>query len=297
MIIIKNNMKNAKVILLGADGTLGQALSAALTDWNVTRLTSADIDVTQEDSIKRVLEPLLSGEEPCVLINATAVNAVDKITTEPQMNALAYAVNGTGPGMLAAIALRHNVRFVHFSTDYVFDGKARTPYTEDAAPNPQSEYAKSKRAGEVSSLQHNPHAIVIRTSRLFGAPGASAMSKKSFVDIVKQLAAAGKPAEFVDEEIAGPTFVVDLAAFTRLLIEQDVPGGIYHGTNSGQCTWFQFAQEILKQIQSNLPITAVPGTRFPRPAARPAYSVLVCTKVTPMRSWQEALADYLAVTA
>lgn len=291
--ITLNNMDGGKVIILGADGTLGQALQRVFADSQLELLTSAQIDVTQPDSLERVLVPLLQQPGVKLLINATAINAVDKITTDPATNTLAYAVNGKAPGVLAALAQEHDARFVHFGTDYVFAGTQRTPYTEQDTPDPQSEYAKSKRAGEISTLEANPDALVIRTSRLFGAPGKSAMSKKSFVDMVKQGAAEGKPMQFVDEEVAGPTWVDDLAAFTRQLIDTNAPGGVYHGTNAGQCTWFSFAQEILRQLGSSLPITPVPASTWPRPAARPAYSVLISTKVPPLRDWKEALAEYL----
>lgn len=286
-------MSIGKVIILGADGTLGQALQRVFSDHAVTTLTTADIDVTRLESIENALIPLLAEQGDKVIFNATAINAVDKITTDPEMNKLAYAVNGEAAGVLAKIAREHGARFVHYSTDYVFEGTATKPYTEQDVPNPQSEYGKTKLAGEVAALKENPDALVVRTSRLFGAPGKSAMSKKSFVDIVKQGAVAGKPMQFVDEEKAGPTWVDDLAAFTRTLLEQNQPGGVYHGTNGGQCTWFGFAQEILRQIGSSLPITPVPGSTFPRPAARPAYSVLVSTKVPQMRDWKLALAAYL----
>lgn len=282
-----------KVIILGADGTLGQALQRACSAYPIATLTTAQIDVTKPDSIHVALDPLLQGPGSKVVLNATAINAVDKITTDPEMNKLAYAVNGQAAGDLAALAKQYGVRFVHYSTDYVFDGTAKQPYTEQDKPNPQSEYAQSKLAGEVATLEANSEALVIRTSRLFGSPGKSAMSKKSFVDIVKQGASAGKPMQFVDEEIAGPTWVDDLAKFTYDLLEQQQPGGIYHGTNAGQCTWYGFAQEILHQISSSLPTTPVPASTFPRPAARPAYSVLTSTKVPQLREWKLALADYL----
>lgn len=286
-------MNVGKVIILGADGMLGQALQREFAHSEVSLLISDQIDVTKPDSIQQVLVPLLKQPGDKVLINATAINAVDKITTDPEMNTLAYAVNGDAPRALAALAKEQSARFVHFGTDYVFDGTKRTPYTEQDQPNPQSEYAKSKLAGEVSTLEQNPDALVIRTSRLFGAPGTSTMSKKSFVDIVKQATADQKPMQFVDEEIAGPTWVDDLAGFTRQLLETNAPGGIYHGTNSGQCTWYGFAKEILRQIGSDIQITPVPASTFPRPADRPAYSVLTSTKVPPLRDWKEALADYL----
>lgn len=282
-----------KVIILGADGTLGQALQRIFSDHEIITLTTAQLDVTKEESIQSALVPLLSEVGDKVVFNATAINAVDKITTDPDMNKLAYVVNGKAAGVLAKTARDHGAQFVHYSTDYVFDGTGNIPYTEQDIPNPQSEYGKSKLAGEVATLEANPDALVIRTSRLFGAPGKSAMSKKSFVDIVKQGASAEKPMQFVDEEMAGPTWVDDLAAFTRTLLEQNQPGGVYHGTNGGQCTWFGFAQEILRQIGSSLPITSVPASTFPRPAARPAYSVLASTKVPQMRDWKLALADYL----
>lgn len=286
-------MKNVKCIILGADGTLGQALQRILAGVPVVTLSSGDIDVTIQESVDSVLRPLMQDHTPHILINATAINAVDKIETDEATKKLAFAVNGEAVGNLARLAKEHGARFVHYSTDYVFDGTAHTPYVESAEPNPQSEYARSKRLGEVAALTAFPESLVIRTSRLFGSAGKSSMSKKSFVDIVKQAAAIGEPKQFVDEEVAGPTWVDDLAVFTRSLLEQDQPGGIYHGTNAGSCTWFGFAQEILKQIGSSLPITPVPASTFPRPAKRPAYSVLLSTKIPQLRSWQEALTAYL----
>ncbi len=190
---------------------------------------------------------------------------------------------------------------MHYSTDYVFDGTKKDGYTEEDLPSPISVYGESKYAGErivqeASSKKPAARTYVIRTSRLFGRKGSA---KESFVDKMIGLADERERLSVIDAEVSNPTSADDLVAFTRHLLSDNAPSGIYHGVNEGSCTWYAFAVEILQQahrlgILSRIPIiTPVTPSTYPRPAARPAFSSLRNTKRPPMRSWQDALAAYL----
>jgi len=262
---------------------------------------------------------------PDIIINAAAYNAVDKI--EEEEKDLAEAVNGYAVRNLAEAAGAVNAILVHYSTDYVFDGEPPRPnplpqgergrgceflgYKEDDKPNPQSVYARSKWLGEQFLINpkseiRNPKQIqnskfqiqnlkyyLIRTSRLFGKPARGEGAKKSFVDVMLQLAKEKDCLELVDEEISSPTYVVDLARRTREIIEWQKSFGIYHATNSGACTWYGWAKKIFELVGKNVKLIPVGADKFPRPAKRPKYSVLLNTKLPPMRSWEEALRNYL----
>ena len=183
---------------------------------------------------------------------------------------------------------------VQFGTDYVFDGSNKDGYREDDEPAPLSIYGKSKLLGEVELQKNTDQFYLIRLSRLFGRPALSAAGKKSFVELMLERGRAGQETEVVDGEVASPTHALDLARRTRDMVEQNRPFGIYHCANSGACTWFGLAREIFRVagFDANL-LKPVPGSHFPRPAKRPEFSILLNTKLPPMRPWQEALNEFL----
>ncbi|MFA5128374.1 MAG: dTDP-4-dehydrorhamnose reductase [Patescibacteria group bacterium] len=276
-----------KVLIIGAKGMLGQELAREFSGngYEVLTWDKEEIDITKKDL---VLEKIKSAR-PEIIINAAAYNAVDKI--EEGEKDLAEAVNGYAVGNLSLTAEVVGAILVHYSTDYVFDGKEIDGYKEDDEPRPQSVYAASKLLGE-GQLKNEKY-YLIRTSRLFGKPATSEGAKKSFVDVMLKCAEEKDCLELVDEEVSSPTYVLDLAKRTREIIEWEKPFGIYHVTNSGCCTWYGWAKKTFELSGKSIKLAPVGAERFPRPAKRPKYSVLLNTKLPPMRKWEEALLDYL----
>jgi dTDP-4-dehydrorhamnose reductase len=292
---LENNMK---VLIVGSKGMLGQELvyefnfsGAEVFSWD-----REEIDITN----KKQVEEKINSLRPEIIINAAAYNAVDKIEQEDKE--LAEQINGYAVGNLAEAAKKVDAVLVHYSTDYVFDGEKIEGYKEDDVPNPQSVYAHSKWIGEQQLIRSLNHSVakslryyLVRTSRLFGRPAQSEGAKKSFVDVMLKLAGEKEFLELVDEELSSPTYTRDLARRTREIIEWQKPFGIYHVTNSGACTWHGWARKIFELSGKNVKIIPVAAEKFPRPAKRPKYSILLNTKLPPLRSWEEALAEYLGV--
>lgn len=279
-----------KVLITGAKGMLGQEIVRVFSAnplWQVVGWDFENLDITDAKSV----ENKLTAAEPQLVINCAAYNNVDGAEAEPEKAAL---LNTTAVAHLAHTTAQLGVTLVHFSTDYVFDGTNRDGYIETDTPNPQSVYARTKAAGEVAA-QDNPKHYVIRLSRLFGKPAASTNAKKSFVDVMIGIAAKQSTINVVDGEYSSPTYAPDLARATYDMVKLQSPYGTYHRTNDGACTWYTFAKEIFRLVGKNTAVTGVPPETFPRPAARPAYSQLRTTKLPPLRSWQDALAEYLGV--
>lgn len=282
-----------KVLILGSAGMLGSALVKEFkSDYEVIGWDRADIDVTNEHEVKEKIEAL----KPAVIINATGHNGVDATETDSEVYELAKKINTTAVGTLARVARGLNAPLIHYSTDYVFDGSVADGYTEDATPRPISKYGETKFLGEELLRKNTDHFYLIRLSRLFGKPGPSETSKKSFVDIMLDEAGrqGGKKIPLVDEEVSCPTYSSDLARFTKILTRGSFPFGIYHGANSGACTWYEFGKKIFEI--KNFPARVIPITsaEHPRAAKRPARSELLNTKLPPQRLWVEALTEYLS---
>lgn len=229
---------------------------------------------------------------PECIINAVAYNAVDDIET-PSGAEAAQKINVKLPGQLAQLAKELGVTFVHFSSDYVFDGDNDTGYAEDAQPAPVNAYGQSKLAGECAVQNAGGNYYLIRLSRLFGKSATSAGAKRSFVDLMMELGRTKETINLVDEENGAPTYAPDLALAVFNLLDDRAPYGIYHLTNSGACTWFEFGAEIFKLTGSKIIASPVPASAFPRPAKRPRTSQLLNTKRPQLRSWQNALEEFI----
>ena len=266
---------------------LGQELVREFGEngYEVLAWDKEEIDITKKDSVLSKIKSV----KPEIIINAAAYNAVDKIE-EGEKN-IADEVNGYAVGNLSEAAMATDSLLIHYSTDYVFEGTSIDGYKEDDRPNPQSIYANSKWLGE-QQLKNSKY-YLIRTSRLFGKPALSAKAKQSFVDVMLRLAGEKNEIELVDEELSSPTYVVDLARRTRVIFESGEPFGIYHVTNNGGCTWYGWAKKIFELSGENIKLIPVAADKFPRLAKRPKYSLLLNTKLPPMRKWEDALADYL----
>ncbi|MCU0264271.1 MAG: dTDP-4-dehydrorhamnose reductase [Candidatus Nanopelagicales bacterium] len=283
-------MTPTRWLVVGANGMLGHDLMDVLemAGHDVVGMDLPEIDITAPDSVAAALDLI----RPDVVINAAAYTAVDAAEEHED---LALRVNGEGPRVLAAeIAQRPGIRLVHISTDYVFAGDATVPYLEDAQPAPRSAYGRSKLAGEAAVTEVLPdRAFLVRTAWLYGVHGPN------FVRTMLALEASRPEISVVDDQRGQPTWSRDLALQIVALLESGAPAGIYHGTSSGQTTWFELTREIYRLIGAD-PDRVRPTTTdaFPRPAPRPAYSVLghdrwAAVGLAPIRDWREALAQAL----
>jgi dTDP-4-dehydrorhamnose reductase len=262
-------VETIKTLILGSNGMLGYDLCRIFPDS--IKLTRDELDITDR---AKVIETI-SDIRPEVVINAAAYTDVDGCEDNKE---LAFAVNGYGPGYIAEACSAVGAKLVHYSTDYVFDG-SRKEYLESDATNPINVYGESKLLGEQLIAENTDDFRIIRTSWLFGFNG------KNFVETMLGLSGKMEYVKVVNDQYGKPTYTYDLAAKTREIIEQKP--GIYHITNEGVCSWYDFASAIIDNV------SPCSSAEFPRKAKRPAHSVLVNTKTKPIRPWREALKEYL----
>jgi dTDP-4-dehydrorhamnose reductase len=266
--------RRRRVLITGAGGQLGQALAGVFADDDVTALMHGDWDVTHPPS-----HAVSRGEWDLVL-HAAAWTDVDGAEADPQ-GAAAVNVGGTAH----ASALK--APLVTFSTDYVFDGRKRSPYVESDGPNPMSAYGRTKLHGEAAA---GPRAWVVRTSWLFGPTG------HNFVKTMLRLGAEREEVAVVDDQRGCPTYVGHLAEATRELVDSDLPRGIWHVAAGGDCTWADFAVAIFEDAQLDCRVRRITTAELARPAPRPAYSVLRSERsgAPVLPHWREGLRDCLA---
>jgi dTDP-4-dehydrorhamnose reductase len=278
----------ASIALLGSQGQLGSELAAELPADQTRCVTRAEADLAIPGQVTTLLEAL----RPSVVINCTAYNLVDKAEDDP---AAAFAVNAFGVRELALACAKLKATLVHFSTDYVFglEGFRGEPYRESDAPGPVSTYGVSKLTGEYFVRALCPRHYVIRTCGLYGQHGAGGKGT-NFVETMLRLARAGKPLKVVEDQILTPTNARDVARAIPQLLEE-CPFGLYHLTNSGSCSWHEFAQTIFTLAGMQTDLKPTTSAEYGSRAARPAYSVLTTEHTTTprLRPWQEALAEYV----
>ena len=275
-----------RYLIAGAGGMLGTDLGALLADRDVTALTRADLDVTDPAAVLAAVE----GHD--VVINTSAYTKVDEAETHEDE---AFAINATGVANLATATAKHGAALVQVSTDYVFNGTATTPYAENARRDPVSAYGRTKAQGERLALEINPSGTrIIRTAWLYGQHG------NSFPATMLRLAGERDTVEVVNDQLGQPTWTMDLAARIVAMLDAGAPSGIYHGTNSGQATWFDFARAVF-ELGGFDPDRVKPtdSAQFQRPAPRPSYSVLShdawrAVGLEPMRDWRSALRSAFA---
>lgn len=268
------------VMLLGAGGQLSNDLLLAAGGRNVTAVTHADLDVTDRDAVMRTVERF----QPDLIVNAAAYVDVEGCETNAE---LAFAVNADGVRNIADTG----VALVQVSTDYVFDGRASAPYAEDAATNPINVYGASKLAGEKFARGH----LIVRTSGLYGV--APTRAKGNFVSTMLRLGRERGELAVVDDQVLTPTSTADLAPMLWRLIDSGARG-LYHATNAGECSWFEFARAIFELAGMNVKVRPISSAEFGAKAPRPAYSVLDTSKLAregfgSLRPWREALASHL----
>ncbi len=282
-----------KVIVFGSKGMLGSELCAQLKDQQLYAFDNQDLDITDQQKVSAKIEEL----KPDLIFNAAAYNNVDK-AEDPAENQKVFKLNSDAVGYIAEAAERVGATLIQYSTGFVFDGNNPEGYREDDQPNPQSVYAKSKASSEEQAKKCSKHYIV-RLNLLFGRGGSGPNAKKSFPDLILDLAKTKSEFDFVANEISTPTYAPDLAkasiALTSASDRQKHPYGIYHLPNSGRASWYDFAAEVFRIKQVNAKINAVAADKFVRPAKRPLCSVLLNTKFPEQRSWQQALEEYLKI--
>ena len=275
-----------RVLVTGSAGMLGTELVRLLQrEFDVTPADIGEFDVRNSVAT----DAFIAGATPEVVVNCAAYTDVDGAESDPDA---AFAVNAAGAGNIAGAAEKVGAGVVHVSTDYVFDGTGDRPYEETDEPGPISVYGRSKLAGERAVLEASRDALIIRTAWLYGHAGPN------FIEKMLSLASSGRHLKVVEDQVGAPTNVRDLA---RAILELIAVGatGVVNATNRGWCTWFEFAREILDQAgYRDIAVEPVTSEQFPRPAPRPAYSVLSLARLVSLtgkepRSWQDALAEYL----
>ncbi len=280
-----------KVLVTGANGQLGTDLCRALSGHQVFPLTHATVDITDFNALRKVI----FAHRPEAIVNTAAYVRVDDCETNQD---LAFKVNALGARNVAVLAEELGAKLVHISTDYIFGGEPvarRTPYTEFDTPVPPNVYGQSKLAGE-DFVRHLCHRhFIVRTSGLYGLAGSSGKGG-NFVETILRLARERDKLTVVNDQIFSPTYAPALADKIAELLPTELYG-VYHVTNSGACSWFEFADEILRLAGSKTPVLPITSAQYPQKAKRPAYSVLghyhlKLLGLDDLRCWQEGLGEY-----
>jgi dTDP-4-dehydrorhamnose reductase len=278
-----------RVLVTGAAGRLGSVISRDFSSagHQVTALHRSQLDITDGDRVSAAVRVL----RPEAIINCVAFNAVDAAETEV---ATALAVNARGPAILAKAAAAARAVLVHFSTDFVFDGQSREPYTESDSPNPLSVYGASKLAGEEEVRTFDRH-YILRIESLFGGRGVK--GHRATIDYIIDTLMAGEPVRAFVDRTASPSYVSDVSMATRALLHRAAPYGTYHCVNSGSTTWHDLAVEIAHQLKVPGRITPVTSAEVVTPAKRPQFCALSNDKLSKygmvMPVWQDALTRHL----
>ena len=279
-----------RIVVIGAKGQLGTELLGSFDDGvKVIGLSHDDIEVTDHEAAADILR----SHGPDVVINTSAFHNVDLCETEANS---AFETNATAVFNLSRVCEEQGAKFVHFSTDFVFDGKQSTPYIENVTPNPLSVYGASKTAGENLVRIATSNHLLIRTAGLFG-PTAIGNPNGNFIEKMFSLAESGRSLKVVSDQVTGPTYTPDLARAVASLIRKKA-SGTFHITNSGAVSWHEFARTIFESTGAKCDLSETDSETFGAPARRPRYSVLSNDKhqaVTgqTMRSWDQALKSYL----
>jgi len=282
-----------KIVILGTGGRLGAALVCEYGDeYDVTGFNHAQLDLSNLDDVRGKLRALSFD----VLINAAAFTNVDLCETE---RARAFMINGEAPGVLAEICREKGAKLIHFSTDYVFDGEKRAPYTEEDEAKPISVYGASKLAGEKNVLAADGGHLVVRVSWVFGP------DRPSFVDSMVKHAQEHEKVDAIADKFSAPTYTLDIAEMLPRFFNRESAGGVLHFANAGECSWQEYAQWAVDCCeQGGLPLKTkkIVGSKLKDMsnwvARRPVYSVLSTEKYaqlggTSPRTWRDAVADYI----
>ncbi|MDQ4043529.1 MAG: dTDP-4-dehydrorhamnose reductase [Actinomycetota bacterium] len=269
-----------RALVTGASGQLGRELVDILTGrgHEVVAFSRSELDVADPAVVERAVE----AYSPKLVVNAAAYTNVDGSETE---TGTAYAVNALGPRNLAQSCERWGCELLHVSTNYVFDGEVERPYEPFDLPNPISAYGRTKLAGEEYVKHLSSRWYLVRTAGVYG-------EGHNFVRTMLRVAKERDVLKIKDDEFISPTYARDLAEGIAEVIETGLYG-LYHLTNSGSCSWYEFAEEIFSLSGTEVEVLPIPTSEYPLPAARPANGVLSTLGGPSLRHWREALADYL----
>lgn len=277
------------ILVTGAKGQLGrelQQLALRYSHWNFFFFSKEDLNISDPESITTIFSKI----KPQYCINCGAYTAVDKAETNVEE---AYAINTTALKLLASACADYNAKLIHISTDYVFDGNTTKPYKEEDETNPINVYGASKRQGEIEALNNNPQSLIIRTSWVYSSYGSN------FVKTMLRLFQTHSEINVVADQFGSPTYAADLAEAICTIINKDVfHPGIYHYSNEGIISWYEFAAEIKKITGSHCIIHPKNSEQYPTAAKRPIYSVLDKQKIQnvfgiKLKQWQESLQTML----
>ncbi|MBI3278559.1 MAG: dTDP-4-dehydrorhamnose reductase [Acidobacteria bacterium] len=280
-----------RAVVIGGGGQLGVELVRVFRarGYDVTALKRADLDITDAARVERTIADL----NPAIILNAAAYNQVDVAEREPQA---AFLCNGLAVRNLALPARQLDATFVHFSTDYVFDGSKGSPYVEDDPPHPLGAYAVSKLAGELYARAYLERCLIIRTSGVYGL-GGMATARGNFVELMLRLAGSGKPIRVVEDHVASPTYAPELASRTAGLVERGL-SGTFHIGGGTPISWFDFARLIFEAAGLSPELRATNEREYRSQARRPRYSALSNQKMeadglAPMPPIRDALRAYV----
>ena len=279
-------------MVIGATGQLGSDLVRTFDQpGELVALSTRDVDILDSARTRSMLETL----RPTCVINTAAYNLVDRAEDDERS---AFALNAEAVGTLAAICQAAGARLVHFSTDYVFDGAKRTPYLETDSPQPVSVYGESKLAGERLALERCERSVIFRVCGLFGLAGSLGKGKGNFVETMLRLAREGRPLRVVSDQVLCPSYTLDLARKVWKVLPK-VAHPVYHLTNAGQVSWYEFARRALELAGVTADLTPVTAAEYGARARRPAYSVLAHAHLAALgeddlRPWDAALPAYVA---
>ncbi len=278
------------ILVSGKNGQLGKELqdvASSNENFEFIFFDREELDIADATSLKKSFQKY----SPSFFINCAAYTAVDKAETEKEK---AYQINAEAVGNIAKLCDQFNTKLIHISTDYVFDGKATKPYKEDDKTNPVNYYGYTKLKGEELALQNNPNTIIIRTSWVYSKYG------NNFVKTMLRLMNERKEINVVNDQLGSPTYAKDLAEaiISTVSGQQSTVNGIFHFSNEGIISWYDFALAIKEIKQFNCAVNPIPTTSYPTPAKRPAYSVFDKAKIVntfniQLKDWKESLASCL----
>lgn len=282
------------VLILGSAGNLGSQLLKTFNKYSIVAWDRSDFDFLNFEKLNNNLENI----NPKLIINATAYNSVDQCENEAEQLQLAQRLNIDLVAQLAEFCLKKKIYLMHYSSDYVFGATdpISSAYREQDRPGPVNNYGQTKLGGEKEIARRallGLNYYIVRSSKLFGPPGTSEHSKPSFFDLMLKISKSKNKIQVVDSELSCFTYTPDLASASLSLWEDNADRGIYHLVNSGPATWYQAALYLFELSKIKIEIEPVDSDFWPRPAKRPKFSVLENTKRPALRSWQEALKDYL----
>ena len=269
-----------KILIAGSKGQLGQELVEILPGQGheVVALAHGELNIADPESVERAVE----AHSPELLVNAAAYTNVDGCEMETER---AYSVNALGPRNLAQVCERLGCELLHVSTNYVFDGEGNRPYEPFDPPNPISAYGRTKLAGEEYVKHLSNRWYIVRSAGVYGRG-------HNFVRTMLRVAKERDVLKVKEDEFISPTYARDLAEGIAEVLESG-HYGLYHLTNAGSCSWYEFTQEIFRLTGIEVEVVPIPGSQYPLPAARPANGVLSSLGSPELRHWREALADYL----